>query len=228
MKSLAAALALASPLFSLLKGVSATTSTLSCPTADKTLYTDDNGMVYMIFCSSDTTTGQSGSTGTSSLALCLDYCDTVPGCVSVSWTTGGVCYWKADYTATTSSSTVNSAVLYSYIAPPPYPVPVANYANASSGCGTALSSGLTAGAGSVSMNFTSPDGRLRNYLINVPATYDVNKAVPLILVFHGKGESGTSMEAESGYSLAKWNPYGITIYPNGVNVSSCAFVPPER
>lgn len=212
--------AFALTLLSLPRSVFSAVDPTPCPGLYNNPYTDSNNLTYIVFCNNDGNTGAANTvTGINSFAACMALCDggSYPSCVSVSWS-NGACYLKNDYTGVKTAANVHTAVLCSAGGAPPYPAPVANYVNASSGCGTALPSGLTAGGGSVSFNFLSPDGRTRNYLINVPSTYDVNKAAPLILTFHGKGESGSAMEMESGYSLAKWNPYGISIYPNGVNV----------
>jgi len=130
------------------------------------------------------------------------------------------CYLKTGFRSNSTSSGVYTAV--KYIAPPPYPAPQINYANASIGCGVPLPAGQTAGGASTRMTFEYT-GISRSYMIHIPATYNVNAAAPLILVFHGRGSSGASIESISQLSSPQWNPYGIVIYPDGVNVSFFLF-----
>ncbi|KEQ61746.1 alpha/beta-hydrolase, partial [Aureobasidium melanogenum CBS 110374] len=59
-----------------------------------------------------------------------------------------------------------------------------------------------------------------SYNVHVPSGYDPNKAAPLILAFHGRGETGSNLESETGFSLARINPYGIVVYPTAIQDSS--------
>ena len=194
-----------------------------CPTYDGQFYTDPNGVKYTILCGADTTTGSYQTNGNvATMDACLSACDAAfsssPSCQSVTFDpTGQNCYLKSGYSAKTTNANLASAVRY--IPPPPYPVPQANYVNASAGCGKPLDPSITIGGASTTMTFVSPDGLTRNYSIHVPATYDINKAAPLIMSFHGRGDTPAIHEPQSGYSVAKWNPYGIAVYPLGVAVS---------
>ncbi|KEQ90931.1 hypothetical protein AUEXF2481DRAFT_49654, partial [Aureobasidium subglaciale EXF-2481] len=57
------------------------------------------------------------------------------------------------------------------------------------------------------------------YNFRVPSTYDPTKAAPLIVGFHGRGDSGANFESASGWSVEKINPYGITVYPTAIRDS---------
>ncbi|GAB7354764.1 hypothetical protein MBLNU459_g5166t1 [Dothideomycetes sp. NU459] len=165
----------------------------------------------------DSNPGSYSSVQASTFTACMAACDaaSAQGCTVVSYV-GTTCYLKTTFNSAFVSSNVNTAVLY--VAPPPYPVPVSNYVNASTGCGTPLTPGIVPGGTSKFVNITAPDGNNRSYYIRVPALYDVNKASPLIMAFHGRGETGANMESESGFSTDAWNPYGIAVYPNGINL----------
>lgn len=188
-----------------------------CP-GSKQIYTDSNSVPYTIYCGFDTSPGSYGSVSASTFTACMAACDaayTSNGCTAVTYI-GTTCYLKTSFSSTVTSSSANSAVRY--VSPPPYPVPVANYVNASTGCGTPLASGIVAGGTSTFVNITAPDNSTRSYYIRIPAAYDPNKASPLIMAFHGRGDTGSNMEGDCGMSVDKWNPYGIAVYPNGVNV----------
>ncbi|KAI4715792.1 hypothetical protein E4T48_08034 [Aureobasidium sp. EXF-10727] len=112
----------------------------------------------------------------------------------------------------------NTAVIY--VAPPGYPPPTANGQYRSSGCGTAVNSQISVGGASTAFTGTGPDGYLRTFNIHVPSSYNINNAAPLIMVFHGRGDSGTAVESGTGYSLERINPYGIAVYPTAVKDST--------
>jgi len=197
------------------------TTTPQCPTYNGQLYLDANGVNYTIYCGADTSPGDYATVTATSLDACLAACDaqySSSNCQVVTYDGGSTCYLKRSFSSTTSNSNLVSAVRF--VPPPPYPVPQANYVNASSGCGTALSSSITPGGASVNMTFVSPDGLTRWYLIHVPKIYDINKAAPLIMSFHGRSSDPVAHESETGYSLAKWNPYGIVVYPSGIQVGT--------
>ena len=188
-----------------------------------TQYTDGNGVSYDVWCGYDANSGANNQANTASFEACMQLCDssTYPQCVHVTWA-NGACYLKNSYSgmsATGGRAGVHSAAKCSVAGTPPYPAPVARAVNASSGCGKLLPSGLTPGGQTMTYDFTASDGTPRSYRINVPASYDVNKAAPLIFAFHGKGDGPANIEGSSQYSQAIYNPYGIAVYPYGVNVS---------
>jgi len=156
---------------------------------------------------------------------CMLLCDADTRCNAVSFSAAasapsgtpvsGTCYLKTSVTGHTTSGTINSATKI-----PPYPPPAANNVNASTGCNVgALPAGVIAGGNTVSFNYTAPDGTARNYNVHVPYLYKTNVAAPLIMAFHGAGDTATNIESQSGWSLEGTNPYAIAVYPNGVNVS---------
>lgn len=198
-------------------GCAAPTAAATCPGSNNTVYTDGCGTSYTVYCGFDTSPGSSSSASATSFSACFPLCDALPNCQSFTYVPG-TCYFKTSFSTKYTSSSVNAAVRYvppnaNYIAPQ-----AAGSVNASSGCGSALPAGQVAGASSTSVNFTSPDGYLRNYLIHIPTLYNINTAAPLIFSFHGLSATASQQESLSGFSNDNWNPYGIVIYPNGVNV----------
>lgn len=191
-----------------------------CPGLVNNAYVDSNNQTYVVFCGYDGYTSSYSTIGNvASFAACMVVCDNTAPCISVTYV-GGTCYLKSAYTGVVANTNAMTAVLCSAGGGiPPYPSPVANYVNGSTGCGKALPSGIVPGAASTTQTIVTPDGLTRTYLLHVPASYDINKAAPLVITFHGQGESGGAMESESLYSLASFNPYGIAIYPNGINVN---------
>ncbi|KAF2155725.1 carbohydrate esterase family 1 protein [Myriangium duriaei CBS 260.36] len=185
-----------------------------CPAYDGLVYTDANNQSYAIYCNSDSSPGSYTNQNTASFAACMAVCDTAgSACQSVTYTTGGACYLKAGFSSNTTASGVYSAQKFTA---PPYPAPQLNYANASTGCGTPLPAGITPGGTSTSVNVTY-GGLTRSYRIHIPSLYDIHKASPLILSFHGRGSSPGLNEQESGLDKINWNPYGIVVYPQGIN-----------
>lgn len=67
--------------------------------------------------------------------------------------------------------------------------------------------------------FAGPDGNVHWYLINIPSTYSSTKAAPLIMNFHGRSESGSNPLSYTGYTNEAYNPYGITVFPTGMQAS---------
>jgi polyhydroxybutyrate depolymerase len=60
------------------------------------------------------------------------------------------------------------------------------------------------------------DGMMRSYLLHVPATYDGSKPAPLVVDFHGVGETGASQRESSPYPDAL-DPEGVVMaFPNGL------------
>ncbi|KAF4548794.1 PAN domain-containing protein 1 [Elsinoe fawcettii] len=198
--------------------VSAQSITPYCPDLNNQQYTQpSSGQVYTILCNQDTAPGAYATNSpVTSLSACITLCDNAgAACRAVSYTPGNqVCYLKNGFTSASTSSGVYSAVRY--IPPVPYPVPQANYVNSSTGCGVALPSGQTAGGATTSVTYNY-NGVSRSYTIRIPTGYDVAKAAPLILSFHGRGDTATNSEGQTGFSNAQWNPYGIVAYVNGAN-----------
>jgi polyhydroxybutyrate depolymerase len=66
-------------------------------------------------------------------------------------------------------------------------------------------------------NQTVPVGSMmRTYVLHVPPAYDGSSPVPLVVDFHGVGESGTSERSSSPYPAAL-DPEGVVMaFPNGL------------
>ncbi|KND91590.1 Feruloyl esterase B [Tolypocladium ophioglossoides CBS 100239] len=59
-------------------------------------------------------------------------------------------------------------------------------------------------------------GGTRSYRIHLPSSYAVNKALPLLIAYHGSGNNPTKFETETRFSDESVNPDTITVYPAGV------------
>jgi poly(3-hydroxybutyrate) depolymerase len=90
----------------------------------------------------------------------------------------------------------------------------------SSGCGKDLPEAQKpAGGASHQTNFAQSDGTDRTYLIHIPSNYNINTPVPLIFSFHGGGKTSAEQEELSQFSNEYFNPNGIAVYPQGIDVS---------
>ena len=189
-----------------------------CPAYNGTTYTDQYGANYTIYCNYNTAPNSYGSlSNINSLADCVAGCTADPKCLAVTLQ-GTNCYLKSSFDSAAYAAGLYSAARVVTI---PYPAPQANYVNASAGCGTPLPAGMSAGGATTTVNFTAPDGTLRSYNIHIPSSYDINKAAPLIVTFHGQGSNPTAHESETRWSKTTWNPYGVVVYPAGIGVSQC-------
>ncbi|MGL4609966.1 MAG: extracellular catalytic domain type 1 short-chain-length polyhydroxyalkanoate depolymerase [Trueperaceae bacterium] len=63
----------------------------------------------------------------------------------------------------------------------------------------------------------SVDGVERSYLLHVPPDYDPQIPLPLLLVLHGRGGNGESMEELSGFSPLADEENFMVVYPNGLD-----------
>jgi polyhydroxybutyrate depolymerase len=59
------------------------------------------------------------------------------------------------------------------------------------------------------------DGRVRTYLVHLPASYSKDKAWPVVLVLHGGGGHGEQMAEMTGFSRKADREGFIAVYPNG-------------
>ncbi|MCJ1435083.1 hypothetical protein MMC27_004453 [Xylographa pallens] len=67
-------------------------------------------------------------------------------------------------------------------------------------------------------NLRSPSGGgLRHFLLHQPAPHPSSAPAPLILAFHGKGQTATQFEAQSQLSDPALNAWAIVAYPQGIN-----------
>ncbi|KAG9898579.1 alpha/beta-hydrolase, partial [Aureobasidium melanogenum] len=196
------------------------TNGLCSGTANTTFYTDSCGQQYQVYCSADSSPGAYATlNNVPDFATCMSYCSAAGSsvCTTVTYV-GTACYLKQSFSTIIRPSSGNTATIY--YAPPAYPAPVANGQYRSSGCGTPLNSAISAGGASSVFYGNGSDGYVHSYNVHVPSGYDPNKAAPLILVFHGRGESGSQVESETGFSLARINPYGIAVYPTAIQDST--------
>ncbi|KAI4851114.1 hypothetical protein E4T44_02337 [Aureobasidium sp. EXF-8845] len=196
--------------------IAQSTNGLCSGSAAQTSYTDSCGQQYTIYCSADSSPGSYASNNNvPDFATCMSYCSAAgPNtCTTVTYV-GTTCYLKKSFSNTVRPSSGNTATIY--VPVPAYPAPVSNGQFRSTGCGVPLNSQITAGGASVVFSGNGSDGYVHNYNIHVPSTYDPSKAAPLILVFHGRGETGSNVESETGFSFERINPYGISIYPTAM------------
>ncbi len=68
------------------------------------------------------------------------------------------------------------------------------------------------------------DGRTRTYLIHLPASYNKDKAWPVVLVFHGGGGNGEQMAKLTGFSRKADQEGFIAVYPNGTGLWQSRFL----
>jgi polyhydroxybutyrate depolymerase len=78
---------------------------------------------------------------------------------------------------------------------------------------TCPSSALTAGD---SNRTVEVGGQARSYVLHVPAAYDGTKPAPLVVDFHGIGESGSSERASSPYPAVVDREGVVMAFPDGL------------
>ncbi|KAF3042890.1 hypothetical protein E8E12_004418 [Didymella heteroderae] len=97
---------------------------------------------------------------------------------------------------------------------------------ASSGCRTALPSGLTPGSSTHNLTLSSKSvigtTTQRQYILHLPANYKPSNdaPTPLIVAFHGQSQPAWSMEKISELSNPEFNKATIVAYPEGMDVQS--------
>lgn len=97
----------------------------------------------------------------------------------------------------------------------------------SSGCGSKLASGYSKGGDSNTVKIKS-GGTSRTYNLYVPEDYKIATAAPLILSFHGGGQSASDQEELSQMSNPLFNTEAIAVYPQGLDVCSRMLVAMEN
>jgi poly(3-hydroxybutyrate) depolymerase len=60
-------------------------------------------------------------------------------------------------------------------------------------------------------------GIQRHYLVVVPPVYDGSVAVPIVFIFHGKGNDGALEERISGFTELAGKENSIAVYPDGLD-----------
>ncbi|CAD0045960.1 unnamed protein product [Aureobasidium pullulans] len=182
-----------------------------------TNFTDSCGGQWTVYCNADASPSSYGTiNNVASFGECMSLCSNDNAqnrCDTVTYT-GTTCYLKRGFRNIVRPSNANSATVFYPV--PAYPAPVTNGVARSSGCGQPLNSQIVAGGASTQFSATGADGYVRTYNVHVPSTYDPNKAAPLIMAFHGRGDSGSAMESNSGLSIERINPYGISVYPTAI------------
>ncbi|THX87591.1 hypothetical protein D6D04_00812 [Aureobasidium pullulans] len=182
-----------------------------------TNFTDSCGGQWTVYCNADASPSSYGTiNNVASFGECMSLCSNDNAqnrCDTVTYT-GTTCYLKRGFRNIVRPSNANSATVFYPV--PAYPAPVTNGLARSSGCGQPLNSQIVAGGVSTQFSATGADGYVRTYNVHVPSTYDPNKAAPLIMAFHGRGDSGSAMESNSGLSIERINPYGISVYPTAI------------
>ena len=58
-------------------------------------------------------------------------------------------------------------------------------------------------------------GRLRSYLVHVPAQYDPSRPTPVVLAFHGLGTNAKTMVRFCGLNETADREGFLVVYPNG-------------
>lgn len=161
----------------------------------------------------------------------MSACSSQLGCVDVSWVPGskGACYLKNALVAQVTNSAVWGArlVANSTVMAPitnDFGACAASFISGSSGCGTPIPSFLTPGnAGSLSdsnvITLTLRDGSTRKYYMYLPPNYKTNTPAPVIISYHGNGETGINQALRTGFQDTTMNLNTITVYPSGVGGS---------
>ncbi len=72
------------------------------------------------------------------------------------------------------------------------------------------------------------NGTKRAYVLNVPSSYRVSEPTPLLIMFHGLGDTGPNFQSWSGLDSVAETAGFITAYPNGTGFSCFDDLPPEE
>ncbi|QIW95440.1 hypothetical protein AMS68_000958 [Peltaster fructicola] len=107
------------PISSATASTSASPTPTICPSYNNTQWTDSNGQEYTIGCGSDydgagTGLPQNGIYSATNFENCMEICDTISGCIAVSFVGGngaGTCYAKSTTGTFVFSGAVNAAIL---------------------------------------------------------------------------------------------------------------------
>ena len=89
----------------------------------------------------------------------------------------------------------------------------------SNGCSNVPDEPSKSGSPSGTFTMTNPvTGIARQGLLHLPESYSGDAPAPLILAFHGKGQSTSEMERQTQLSTAEFNRDAIVVYPQGLKV----------
>jgi len=90
----------------------------------------------------------------------------------------------------------------------------------SDGCGNDLLAGQSPGGASQLRYMTLANGTQRTYKIYIPQNYNKTVPAPIIISYHGRGESGALQEGKVKLSQSAFNKDYIAVYPDGIKVST--------
>jgi polyhydroxybutyrate depolymerase len=62
-------------------------------------------------------------------------------------------------------------------------------------------------------------GVKRDYIYVTPAAYDGKRPMPVVLIFHGSGNTGALLESTLGFTQLQSREYFLAVYPDGINKS---------
>jgi polyhydroxybutyrate depolymerase len=103
-------------------------------------------------------------------------------------------------------------------ASPSSPQQTINALVATTGCGHP--SPITPGSSdsqTIAADPTTAEGsQVRTYRMYIPAMYQPQQRLPVVLVFHGYGSSSDEIEALAGFSLLAQHQHFIAVYPDGL------------
>jgi len=68
----------------------------------------------------------------------------------------------------------------------------------------------------------------RIYTLNVPSSYNASEPAPLLIMFHGRGDTGPNFQRWNGLDDVAGAAGIITAYPNGTGAACFDEVPPEE
>ena len=95
-------------------------------------------------------------------------------------------------------------------------LPFLTRALASQGCGHPLHPPPTPGGASALLKLDTGDSR--QYLLHLPQDYHIYSPVPLIVAFHGKGQTNREFEQQTEFTKPILNTLGAMVaFPQGVN-----------
>lgn len=69
------------------------------------------------------------------------------------------------------------------------------------------------------------EGTKRAYALNIPSSYDSSEALPLLIMFHGGGDTGPNFQRWSGLDSVADAAGFVTVYPNASGMSCPDDVP---
>lgn len=65
------------------------------------------------------------------------------------------------------------------------------------------------------------EGWVRRYALNLPQDYDESRPAPLLILYHGAGDTGPGFQAWTGLDAVAGDAGFITVWPNGTPFGEC-------